>query len=151
MNHDKLIDEILDETFIMPREYMGGMDIDADGNLQVNTPDYDDEDEDIVEPNPWDIHYPTEEEIKEIARLEKVNPEKITYMDVCVYFVPVLEYDDTSGLEESEIDALEEWSHKYRYLWPLTCYNGENPEPSFGKCNICGLRANVVPILVVER
>lgn len=150
MNHDKLIDEILDESFIMPREYMGGMDIDADDNSQDFTPDYDD-DEVIVEPNPWDIHYPTEEEIKEIARLEKVNPDKITYMDVCGYFVPVLEYDDTSGLEESENDALEEWSHKYRYLWPLTCYNGENPEPSFGKCNICGLRGNVVPILVVER
>ena len=153
--YDNLIETIINEDVTPPhvfRDYRGGIDWDADGNLTVVTPDYDDdEDDEEYEGEPYDIHYPTEEEIESIARLEKVSPEQISYTNILQDYMVAMENDDYSGLSEEDEEYLASWNAQYRYLWPLTCNNGESPESEFGECDICGLRGDVVPVMILIR
>ena len=100
---------------------------------------------------PWEIHYPTEKELKEIARLEKVTVDDIFETEICDHYMSALETGDYSGLDEQDERLLDEWCLKYRYLWPLTQNDGEFPEASFGECDVCGMSGNVVPVLCVQR
>ena len=114
---------------------------------------YEEQEEDQVEDmgEPWEIHYPTEKELKEIARLEKVTVDDICEVEICDHYMSALETGDYSGLDEQDERLLDEWCLKYRYLWPLTQNDGEFPEASFGRCDVCGLSGNVVPVLCVQR
>ena len=105
--------------------------------------------EDVGEP--WEIHYPTEKELKEIARLEKVTVDDICEAEICDHYMSALETGDYSGLDEQDERLLDEWCLKYRYLWPLTQNDGEFPEASFGECDVCGMAGSVVPVLCVQR
>lgn len=49
---------------------------------------------------PWEIHYPTEKELKEIARLEKVTVDDIFETEICDHYMSALETGDYSGLDE---------------------------------------------------
>lgn len=154
--YDNLIESIINEDVTPPhvfRDYKGGIDWDADGNLTVVTPDYDDEDDydEESEGEPYDIHYPTEEEIESIARLEKVSPEQISYTNILQDYMVAMENDDYSGLSEEDEEYLAAWNAKYRYLWPLTQNDGEYPESEFGTCDICGLKGDVVPVMILIR
>lgn len=114
---------------------------------------YEEQEEDQVEDigEPWEIHYPTEKELKEIARLEKVTVDDIFETEICDHYMSALETGDYSGLDEQDERLLDEWCLKYRYLWTLTQNDGEFPEASFGECDVCGMAGNVVPVLCIQR
>lgn len=154
--YDILIESIIEDDVTPPhvfKDYRGGIDWDADGNLTVITPEEDDDDDyfDDEEGEPYDIHYPTEKEREEIARLEGVSPEQISYTNILQDYMVAMENDDYSGLSEEDEEYLAAWNAQYRYLWPLTCNNGESPESEFGECDICGLRGDVVPVMILIR
>lgn len=148
-----LIESIIEEDVTPPhvfRDYKGGIDWDADGNLTVITPDEDEDDDyEIDDEEPYDIHYPTEKEREEIARLEGVSPEQISYTNILRDYMVAMENDDYSGLNEEDEEYLSDWNAHYRYLWPLTQNDGEYPESEFGKCDICGLMGDVVPVMIL--
>ena len=150
--YDNLIESIINEDVTPPyafRDYAGGIDWDADGNLKVITPEYDDEEDDFDGEEPYDIHYPTEKEIEEIARLEGVSPEQISYTNILRDYMVAMENDDYSGLNEEDEEYLAAWNAKYLYLWSLTQNDGEYPESEFGTCDICGLKGDVVPVMIL--
>lgn len=151
--YDILIESIIEEDVTPPhvfRDYRGGIDWDADGNLTVITPDEDEDDDyEIDGEEPYDIHYPTEKEREEIARLEGVSPEQISYTNILRDYMVAMENDDYSGLNEEDEEYLSAWNARYRYLWPLTQNDGEYPDSEFGKCDICGLNGDVVPVMIL--
>lgn len=151
--YDILIESIIEEDVTPPnvfRDYRGGIDWDADGNLTVITPDEDEDDDyEIDGEEPYDIHYPTEKEREEIARLEGVSPEQISYTNILRDYMVAMENDDYSGLSEEDEEYLSAWNARYRYLWPLTQNDGEYPDSEFGKCDICGLKGDVVPVMIL--
>ena len=151
--YDILIESIIEEDVTPPhvfRDYRGGIDWDADGNLTVITPDEDEDDDyEIDGEEPYDIHYPTEKEREEIARLEGVSPEQISYTNILRDYMVAMENDDYSGLSEEDEEYLSAWNARYRYLWPLTQNDGEYPDSEFGKCDICGLNGDVVPVMIL--
>ena len=103
------------------------------------------------EEEPWEIHYPTEKELMDIARLNKVAVDDIFEAEICDHYLCALEYGDDTGLDEEDEKLLEEWCSENRYLHQLTQNDGEFPEAYFGKCDICGMAGNVVPVLCVKR
>ena len=153
--YDILIESIIEEDVTPPnvfRDYKGGIDWDDDGNLTVITPDEDEDDDyEIDGEEPYDIHYPTEKEREEIARLEGVSPEQISYTNILSDYMVAMENNDYSGLSEEDEEYLSAWNAKYRYLWPLTQNDGEYPDSEFGKCDICGLKGDVVPVMILIR
>lgn len=149
--YDILIESIIEEDVTPPhvfRDYRGGIDWNADGNLTVITP-IEEEDDDFDGEEPYDIHYPTEKEREEIARLEDVSPEQISYTNILRDYMVAMENDDYSGLNEEDEEYLSAWNACYRYLWPLTQNDGEYPDSEIGKCDICGLKGDVVPVMIL--
>jgi hypothetical protein len=103
------------------------------------------------EEEPWEIHYPTEKELMNIARLNKVSVDDIFEAEICDHYLFALEYNDDTALDEEDEKLLDEWCAENRYLHQLTQNAGEFPEAYFGKCDICGMAGNVVPVLCVKR
>ena len=103
------------------------------------------------EEEPWEIHYPTEKELMNIARLNKVSVDDIFEVEICDHYLCALEYGDDTALDEEDEKLLDEWCAENRYLHQLTQNDGEFPEAYFGKCDICGMAGNVVPVLCVKK
>ena len=103
------------------------------------------------EEEPWEIHYPTEKELMNIARLNKVSVDDIFEAEICDHYLCALEYGDDTALDEEDEKLLDEWCTENRYLHQLTQNDGEFPEAYFGKCDICGMVGNVVPVLCVKK
>ena len=103
------------------------------------------------EEEPWEIHYPTEKELMNIARLNKVSVDDIFEAEICDHYLCALEYGDDTALDEEDEKLLDEWCAENRYLHQLTQNDGEFPEAYFGKCDICGMVGNVVPVLCVKK
>lgn len=99
----------------------------------------------------WEIHYPTEKELMNIARLNKVSVDDIFEAEICDHYLCALEYGDDTALDEEDEKLLDEWCAENRYLHQLTQNDGEFPEAYFGKCDICGMVGNVVPVLCVKK
>lgn len=103
------------------------------------------------EDNQYDIDYPSDETIEMWAKHFDISPDRVCYPNISQYYLPCIENDDYSGLEEDEEIALRNWLKKYHYCAPLTCLNGEYPESSFSRCDITGLQSDCVPVVAFKR